>query len=176
MFGGPPDTSWVQAVVWGCGGLRSWIAEFLARAGSARLSLCDRLTPIGGGLLVRQDFVELDVGRTKAEAVASRVEAIRDDLEVEVVDGLIATRKLPRCDVLIDATVNRSVADLIEALWDRSDQTRLVARVFVDRPTCTLGALKVSWAAWARGFGSARSGVVARRPLRCRWPSFHPLR
>jgi hypothetical protein len=133
-----------HAVIWGCGGLGSWIAEFLARAGIARLSLCDRLTPIGGGLLVRQNFVELDVGQTKAEAVASRVGAIRDDLEVEVVDRSIPGRELPRCDVLIDATVNRSVADLIEALWDTSNQTRMVARVFVDRPTCTLGALEVS--------------------------------
>jgi hypothetical protein len=138
----------VHAVVWGCGGLGSWIAEFLARAGVARLSLCDKLTPIAGGLLVRQNFVELDVGPPKSEAVASRVRAIRDDLDVEVLDGVFGADGggpfLPACDLLVDATVSRSVTDLTDLVWDSSGRTRTVARVCVDRPTCSLGLLATS--------------------------------
>jgi hypothetical protein len=48
----------IRAVVWGCGGLGSWVAEFLTRAGVARLSVCDRPTPIHGGLLARRDRPE----------------------------------------------------------------------------------------------------------------------
>jgi hypothetical protein len=139
----------IHAVVWGCGGLGSWVAEFLARAGVTRLSLCDRPAPIHGGLLVRQDFVELDIGRTKAEALASRALAIRDDLEVEVLDGLLGVdgegrRCLPDCELLVDATVSRSVADLTELVWASSSPTITVARVCVDRPTCSFGLLTIS--------------------------------
>jgi ThiF family/Prokaryotic E2 family A len=138
----------IHAVVWGCGGLGSWIAEFLTRAGVARLSVCDRPTPIHGGLLVRQDLVELDLGRPKAEAVASRALAIRDDLEVEVLEGLlgidVVTRSLPGCELLVDATVNRSVAELTELVWPTSSPSITVARVFVDRPSSSLGVATIA--------------------------------
>lgn len=139
----------IHAVVWGCGGLGSWVAEFLARAGVERLSLCDRPTPIHGGLLVRQDFVELDVGRPKAEAVASRALAIRDDLEVEVLDGMLGddgggSRSLPGCELLVDATVSRSVADRTELVWASSSPSITVARVCVDRPSSSLGMVSIA--------------------------------
>lgn len=137
-----------SAVVLGCGGVGSWIAEFLARAGAARLFLCDRTTPIHRGLLVRQDFVEQDVGRSKAEAVASRVRAIRDDLEVDVIESVFDPHdgglSLFEADVLIDATVSRSVSDFVELAWGSSSQAMTVARVCVDRPSSSLGLLTVS--------------------------------
>jgi hypothetical protein len=138
----------IHAVVWGCGGLGSWIAEFLTRAGVARLSVGDRPAPIHGGLLVRQDFVELDVGRPKAEAVLSRALAIRDDLEVQVLEqGLgidVSARSLPECDLLVDATVSRSVADLTELMWASSSPSITVARVFLDRPSSSLGMATIA--------------------------------
>ena len=138
----------IHAVVWGCGGLGSWVAEFLTRAGIARLSVCDRPTPIHGGLLVRQDFVELDVGRPKAEAVISRALAIRDDLEVQVLDEALGidfgARSLPECELLVDATVSRSVADLTELMWASSSPSITVARVFVDRPSSSLGMATIA--------------------------------
>ena len=61
--------------LWGCGALGSWIAEFLVRAGVAEITLRDpgRVTK---GLLVRQNYTELDVGRPKAEALADRLRTL----------------------------------------------------------------------------------------------------
>ncbi len=53
--------------VLGCGGLGSWIAEFIARAGATTITICDPGT-ITGGFLVRQNYTENDIGRTKANA------------------------------------------------------------------------------------------------------------
>ncbi|MDU0294618.1 ThiF family adenylyltransferase, partial [Saccharothrix longispora] len=94
--------------VWGCGGLGSWIAEFLARAGAKRLVLCDPGT-ITGGLLVRQNFTELDLGNGKAEALRERILAIRDDIEVDAHSGIIPQdlpATFPAAHVVIDATVS----------------------------------------------------------------------
>lgn len=135
-----------HVVLVGCGGLGSWAGEFLARAGVDRVTLCDPAT-VSGGLLVRQDFTELDIGTGKAEALERRLRAIRDDLAVGVADdlgSLVADGGLPECDLLIDATVNNAVATLFSLVW-RTTQTRpLVARVSTDRATSTLGLLTVT--------------------------------
>ena len=74
--------------MWGCGGLGSWIAEFVARAGAAHITVCDPEV-ITGGLLVRQNYVEKDIRRSKADALAARLRALRDDLTVTVAEGLL---------------------------------------------------------------------------------------
>ncbi|MFK4108111.1 ThiF family adenylyltransferase [Streptomyces sp. NPDC002176] len=63
--------------IWGCGGIGSWAAEMVARAGASHLSLSDpgRVT---GGLLVRQNYTEQHIGMTKATALASHLRTIRD--------------------------------------------------------------------------------------------------
>lgn len=73
--------------VWGCGGLGSWIAEYVVRAGAKKMLLCDP-GRISGGLLVRQNFVEADIGNTKVEALAQRLHAISDSVEVAVRDAM----------------------------------------------------------------------------------------
>lgn len=80
--------------IWGCGGLGSWIAEFAARAGASTITLCDPGT-ISGGLLVRQNYTENDVGRSKALALADRLRCIRDELAVEVAEGAIPLKAVP---------------------------------------------------------------------------------
>jgi hypothetical protein len=136
-----------KVVLWGCGGLGSWIGEFLARSGAASITLSDP-NEVLGGLLVRQNFTELDIGVGKARALAARLGAIRDDLEVQVANDVFsqATRDgaLPSCDVLIDATVNQQVAALMAAYWAGSVRTLTVARVATDRASSTLGLLAVS--------------------------------
>lgn len=133
--------------LWGCGGLGSWIGEFLARAGASRIMLSDP-GDVTGGLLVRQNFQELDIGRRKGEALALRLSALRDDLDVEVVPAgmaaALATGSLPDCDLLIDATVNSSVAAAIGSVWHASAHTPLVATVATDRATATLGLLSLT--------------------------------
>ena len=53
--------------VWGCGGLGSWTAEFIARAGATSITVCDPGV-ITAGLLVRQNYTEADIGQIKADA------------------------------------------------------------------------------------------------------------
>ena len=135
-----------SVVVWGCGGLGSWAGEFLVRAGAARITLCDP-ADVTGALLVRQDYTESDVGTTKAEALARRLAAVSDTVAIEIVQApftLLAEGQLPVCDVLIDATVNNTVAFGLGMIWASTTRRPLVARISTDRATSTLGLLTIS--------------------------------
>lgn len=57
------------------------MAEFLVRAGATGIVLRDTGS-VTGGLLVRQNYVEEDVGLSKATQLAIRLGAIADDLNV----------------------------------------------------------------------------------------------
>lgn len=172
-----------HVVLWGCGGLGSWVGEFLARAGVARLTLCDPAT-ITGGLLVRQDYTELDVGAAKADALAARLRSIRDDLDVEVVDEpfrLIEGGNLPECDVLVDATVSNAVASGMGLFWDMTVRRPLVARLSTDRATSTLGLLTITRPGAGpppeeadRRTGEAVAADPALEPYRCFWEAPDP--
>jgi hypothetical protein len=131
--------------VWGCGGLGSWIAEFLTRAGARRLVLCDPGT-ITGGLLVRQNFTELDLGNGKAEALRERILAIRDDIEVDAHSGIIPEDLLATfstAHVVIDATVSLRIGQLLDQMASAAVRP-LIAQVATDVKTGTLGILSVS--------------------------------
>jgi hypothetical protein len=132
-------------VLWGCGGLGSWVGEFVARAGAARITLADPGT-VTGGLLVRQNYIEEHIGQDKADALAERLRAIRDDLKVEVTSAIagLTDGSLPDCHVLIDCTVNNSVAAVTSTIWDTTKNVPLVARMATDRATSTLGLLTVT--------------------------------
>ncbi|ORB82856.1 thiamine biosynthesis protein ThiF [Mycobacterium kansasii] len=126
--------------IWGCGGLGSWIGEFIARAGASEIAVCDPGV-ITGGLLVRQNYVEDDIGRFKAEALARRLRAIRDDLTVTVTEGHLP-EDLTSClaaDLIIDATVNNGVTSYLDALATASGRRALVAQVATDARSGTLG-------------------------------------
>lgn len=132
--------------VWGCGGLGSWAAEFVARAGAARVVLCDPGT-IMGGLLVRQNYVEADVGDSKAEALARRLRAISDGLEVEVQPGLMpedVANMMATAHVIIDATVNLAIGQVLEALATSDTRRPVIAQLATDARSGTLGILTVS--------------------------------
>jgi hypothetical protein len=131
--------------VWGCGGLGSWIAEFVTRAGVAKISLCDPGS-VSGGLLVRQDYLEEDIGRNKAQALASRLRAISDSIEIVAdPDGLPADiEDALASDVIIDATVSIAVAQTLSAFAASRPRCALLAQVATDTRTGTLGMLVVS--------------------------------
>ncbi|MCN0178575.1 ThiF family adenylyltransferase [Salinispora arenicola] len=132
------------AHVWGCGGLGSWIAEYLVRAGAKKVILCDPGT-ISGGLLVRQNFVEADVGNTKVEALAQRLRAISDTVEVVATRALVPGEgDLAEADLIIDATVNIAISRLLDSFAAASDQRPVMAQVAVDARTGTLGIMTVS--------------------------------
>ncbi len=143
-----PVSAFVGADValWGCGGLGSWAGELIARAGARRILLCDP-SPVTGGLLVRQDYVESDIGTAKADALADRLRALRDDLIVQVEDrpyAFLARQSLPPCQVFVDATVSTAVAAALHAVWATTQNAPLVARLVTDRATSTLGMLAVT--------------------------------
>jgi len=134
--------------IWGCGGLGSWIAEFIARTGVTRMVLRDP-GEVQGGLLVRQNYVETDIGRNKALRLADRLREISDDLTVEAHSvGVLGSLNgaLPACDVIIDATVTNSVGVYFDLVAGRAQGAcrPLLAQVATDIRTATLGMLTVS--------------------------------
>lgn len=142
--------------LWGCGGLGSWIAEFICRAGAARMVLRDN-GGVDGGLLVRQNYVEDDIGRSKAVQLADRLRSISDRMEVEPLPGsalgVLADGFVPTTNVLIDATINVTVAARLDG-WARTAESRpLMAQVATDPRSATLGLLVV--ATPQLGFGPA---------------------
>lgn len=138
--------------IWGCGGLGSWMAEYIVRAGAKKVVLCDPGT-ISGGLLVRQNFTEADIGNTKVEALAQRLRAISDTVEVIAeattvpsIDNLVGV------DVIIDATVSVAIGRYLDALSMSATGDRpILAHVATDTATGTRGILTVSMAPELRG-------------------------
>jgi hypothetical protein len=131
--------------LWGCGALGSWLAEFIARAGAARLVVRDP-GDVQGGLLVRQNYVETDIGGNKADQLAGRLRQISDDLIVETGSSVFAGGPgLPDCDLIIDATVNNSVGLYLDLAARQAPSARpMLAQVAIDVRTATLGLLTVS--------------------------------
>jgi hypothetical protein len=128
--------------IWGCGGLGSWIAEFIARAGASTITVCDPGT-ITGGLLVRQNYTEADIGQTKADALATRLRAIRDDLTITIAEGNIPDPTVALCaNVIIDATVSHSITTYLDTLASKNS-TAFIAQVATDAKTGTLGIVNI---------------------------------
>lgn len=127
--------------LWGCGALGSWMAEVLVRAGARELVLRDR-SIVTSGLLVRQNYREVDVGQTKAEALAERLRAINDT--TDIVAGDTNGYDVPTdCDLLIDATVSTTVAASIDHALKHGAHDILVAQVATDSVSSTLGIMTV---------------------------------
>lgn len=126
--------------IWGCGGLGSWIAEFIARAGASEITVCDPGI-VTGGLLVRQNYVEDDIGCSKAEALACRLRGIRDDLSVAVAEGHLPEDPTSclAADLIIDATVNNGITSYLDALTGATGRRALIAQVATDARSGTLG-------------------------------------
>jgi hypothetical protein len=130
--------------VWGCGGLGSWIAEFIARAGATTITICDPGI-ITSGLLVRQNYVEDDIGQTKAAALARRLRAIRDDLTVTVAEGNVPDDPASFLaeDLILDATISNSITTYLDALVAASERRPLIAQVATDAGSGTLGIANI---------------------------------
>jgi len=133
--------------IWGCGGLGSWIGEFIVRARPAKLVLRDPAF-VHRGLLVRQNYCELDVGELKAKQLAARLGAISDATDVSVGSSaalsLLDSASIPKCDLIVDATINETVAyRLDQAVSDTTDRP-LLAQVVTDTSSGSLGLVVVA--------------------------------
>jgi hypothetical protein len=122
----------------GCGGIGSWLAEFIVRAGVRRIVLSDPAV-IRGGLLVRQNYAELDVGAAKDVALKRRIVAIRDDISVDIL-GEMTDAALDDIDLLVDATVNLAMSQHLS----RAAIDTTVAQVSVDPATGAYGLVLVA--------------------------------
>lgn len=132
--------------IWGCGGIGSWAAELIARSGAARITLSDPGTPITGGLLVRQNYTEADIGENKATALARRLRSLRDDLTVDICpppspELLDAARQ---ADVIIDATVSITAGRFLDLQARLPGRTAVLAQMTTDTATASHGVLTVS--------------------------------
>lgn len=132
--------------VWGCGGIGSWAAEFVARARPAQLTLCDP-ERVKGGLLVRQNYTEDDVGKNKAEALAARMQSLHESLLIHAETGPVPKdfeAVWRDADVLIDATVNLGLGYLIDQSMRGKAGRPVVAQLATDVRTGTLGIMSVA--------------------------------
>lgn len=135
--------------VWGCGALGSYIAEWIVRAGAMRVVVRDE-GQVSPGILVRQPYIDADIGRPKAEVLAERLRRIRSTCEIEGIVGDILEEPLGEgylaegADLVIDATASNLVLTRIEEVWLRHPETRCaVASVVIDRDAERLLAVVV---------------------------------
>ncbi|AKF10013.1 ThiF family adenylyltransferase [Sandaracinus amylolyticus] len=148
--------------VWGCGALGGHIAELLARAGVRRLVLRDRST-VAPGVLVRQPFEDLDIGRHKAELVAARVARIDPSIVVEphraelLVDPLDCDDWTDGTDVVVDASASLAVLEKVELRRAASVRRVPLVNLVVD------GGAERALLTIARAEHTGAAGDVARR-------------
>ncbi len=110
-----------SVVLWGCGALGSFIAESLVRAGARRLMLRDsgRVKP---GLLVRQSFTDLNIGRLKVCALWEHLREIMPGVEVAISAEDILDNPLSRedwtegADLVIDSTGSEAILARLESV------------------------------------------------------------
>lgn len=109
-----------RVLVLGCGALGAPIAEHCVRAGVSALTVVDNGV-VKPGILIRQPYRDLDIGRSKARQLAGRLGALRSDLKVEFrvcdVIGMFTAEhpQVPEYDLVIDSTADVGVRAAIEA-------------------------------------------------------------
>lgn len=127
--------------VLGCGGLGSWIAEFVVRAGARRVVISDQ-GRVTGGLLVRQNYTENDIGTHKALALHGRLTAVSDAVHVEP-HGRLTTAELTQiafdADLIIDAAVSLKMSKQLDTIAAKPQRKAFIAQVATDARTGTLG-------------------------------------
>ena len=125
-----------RVALWGCGAIGGQIAEHLARAGVAELTLYDgaRVTP---GVTVRQNFSTADINESKAGALGRRVQSIAPDLKVTIRVENVISKTMNRpdwhadVDVLIDSTASLHVRSKLETLLKEHEPSIPIAAVML---------------------------------------------
>lgn len=124
--------------VWGCGALGGYLAEWVVRAGAAKVVLRDQGT-VTPGILVRQPYTDADIGRGKAIVLAERLRAIRKDCEIEAFTEDVLSTPLGENtfgespDLVIDATASNLVLTKAEKVWRYHPAVRTtIASVAID--------------------------------------------
>ena len=125
-----------RVALWGCGAIGGQIAEHLARASVAELTLYDRAR-VNPGIMVRQNFSKSDINQPKAAALAQRIQAIAPAVTVTAKVGNVISRTLSNpdwdaeVDVVIDATASLRVRSKLEARFREHEPRIPVAAVML---------------------------------------------
>lgn len=108
-----------RVAIWGCGALGGPIAECVVRAGASEVILYDYAT-VHPGVIVRQPFLDQDIGDAKARVLADRLGRIYPSTPVGAHVQDITTGPLSRAnwhdeaDIVIDATASAAVRSKLE--------------------------------------------------------------
>lgn len=124
--------------VWGCGALGANVALSLARADVKSLKLIDNGI-VSPGLLVRQPFFNLDIGKGKVHALKDQIYAIDSELKIEIeysniMHSILEQDKInSTADVIIDCTASNSVRYKMELSRKcSSDQVPIIFSMMLD--------------------------------------------
>lgn len=153
-----------RVFVWGIGGLGSWIAEFIARAGVSSLTICDTGI-VTGGLLVRQNYIDSDIGGSKADRLEERLRAIAPGAHIasaRVVDDAALQSVVRSADLIVDATINRVVARRLDAVACDSSRRAVIAQVATDAGSSNLGLAMVHGPASSRTISGTDAEVGSK--------------
>jgi predicted acylesterase/phospholipase RssA/proteasome lid subunit RPN8/RPN11 len=126
-----------RVCVWGCGAIGGHVAEWLIRVGVAELHLYDQ-DIVSAGVLPRQQFIDADIGHSKAQALAAHLRAINPTIEVIAHHQNVLTGRLAEpdwhlgADFVIDATAAPVVTAKLEAVRREhgSGGTTVIAMIF----------------------------------------------
>ena len=181
-----------NVALWGCGALGGQIAEHLVRVGVAGIKLYDdkRVHP---GILVRQNFVELDINDGKATALKRRLDAIAPQVNTTAYTADIIRKTLndpnwlADVDIVIDATASLRVRSKLESVLKNQDRHVVIAAMMISGAArhgamvltpvgysggpldayrkLGLAAMNRKWLKdWVEAFWGARDGEPMRQP------------
>lgn len=128
-----------KVLLFGCGAIGSAVAELAVRAGASSLTLVDYGT-VKPGILVRQRFADIDIGRAKATALKERLDALGLGCAIDAHVHNLKSAALSSfggegLDLIIDASASNAVAH------------RLELEIRETPPACPILSLSVSAAA-----------------------------
>ena len=160
--------------LWGCGALGSAVAEYLTRAGVAKLVLYDRGI-VKPGILLRQLYEDTDIAELKAQALAQRLRRIRDDLDVEprssdLLSALPSKELFEGVDLVIDTTASRALLKKLELFWGQPNGFRASTVSMVVGPRAERGLVVLSR---PRHSGAAADVARLAKLAACSDPRLH---
>ncbi len=125
-----------RVLILGLGALGSWAAEMIVRARAASVDVVDNAI-VKPGVLARQNYAMDDVGSSKAEVLARRLQSLRPESAIRGFKRdahrfvLADLDRLSRYDLIVDCTASSIVSMKFESDWLtlRQHVRRLVAFV-----------------------------------------------
>ena len=130
-----------RVAIWGCGAVGTHVAESVVRAGATTVDLVDNKT-VTPGLLVRQGFEDVDIGKSKAEALAERLKRIEPDLDTivsndDLIRHITGADPFPKVDLIIDCTASLAVRTALERVLRDVDSRPSIASIAIDGQATT---------------------------------------